>query len=313
MARIGHWVRSSMAEPGAEGAAAEGYQGPSAAMRRLLRAPRYFDVLAENGSGANMADVATLADSHRRCYNCGLSGHRARDCPNERKLKPCYVCGEYGHESRACPARIVSDGRRAAARVAASVSQRQLDRRGASAGTAPAGAFGADISTPFLRHATYPDGRERYAAGDLAGLTCYVCGKSLTATGAAAEGRLCCKEHFPEDDAADTSVRTCYNCGASGHDGPHCPNPARGYPAGGGGGVGGGAQRFGGGPAAAPMTCFACGQEGHIRRDCPNAPSYGGRGGGRGGGYPFRGGPARPPHQNGTGYFSQGGRHVFFE
>jgi len=37
-----------------------------------------------------------------RCFNCGASGHRARDCDKKSLGKKCFVCNRFGHEAKNC-------------------------------------------------------------------------------------------------------------------------------------------------------------------------------------------------------------------
>jgi cellular nucleic acid-binding protein len=40
---------------------------------------------------------------YRRCFNCGKVGHISADCTKPAGNKACYNCGEEGHISRDCP------------------------------------------------------------------------------------------------------------------------------------------------------------------------------------------------------------------
>lgn len=40
---------------------------------------------------------------YRRCFNCGKVGHISADCPKPAGNKACYNCGQDGHIARDCP------------------------------------------------------------------------------------------------------------------------------------------------------------------------------------------------------------------
>ena len=66
--------------------------GPDSSMVDLLFFPalrRYFD--------ANVQELGPV------CFYCGLRGHKAKDCTNQRKELPCALCAQYGHNKSHCP------------------------------------------------------------------------------------------------------------------------------------------------------------------------------------------------------------------
>ena len=49
-------------------------------------------------------EVITKAKSqYRRCFNCGKMGHMSADCTIPSGNKACYQCGQDGHIAKECP------------------------------------------------------------------------------------------------------------------------------------------------------------------------------------------------------------------
>lgn len=40
--------------------------------------------------------------THIRCFNCGTSGHHARNCDKKALRKKCFNCNKFGHEAKNC-------------------------------------------------------------------------------------------------------------------------------------------------------------------------------------------------------------------
>lgn len=40
------------------------------------------------------------------CRKCGLTGHRAAECPNVKTLDPCFQCAQTDHLAKDCPTNI---------------------------------------------------------------------------------------------------------------------------------------------------------------------------------------------------------------
>ena len=56
-------------------------------------------------------EVITKAKSqYRRCFNCGKVGHMSADCTVPSGNKACYQCGQEGHIAKDCPNPKLEDG-----------------------------------------------------------------------------------------------------------------------------------------------------------------------------------------------------------
>ncbi|KAF4649574.1 hypothetical protein FOL46_001661, partial [Perkinsus olseni] len=67
-----------------------------------------IDLTGEDRSGTGTVATATLGSAYprvRRCYNCGKTGHLARQCTADKGPRKCWNCSQTGHLASACPNR----------------------------------------------------------------------------------------------------------------------------------------------------------------------------------------------------------------
>jgi cellular nucleic acid-binding protein len=47
--------------------------------------------------------ITQARSQYRRCFNCGKIGHISADCTKPSGNKACYNCGQDGHIAKDCP------------------------------------------------------------------------------------------------------------------------------------------------------------------------------------------------------------------
>ncbi|XP_019433543.1 PREDICTED: zinc finger CCHC domain-containing protein 7-like isoform X1 [Lupinus angustifolius] len=194
--------------------------GNNIVLRKLLRGPRYFDP-PDSGRGS--------------CFNCGVEGHVALNCTEERRKKPCYVCGGLGHNAKQCT-NNVSTGKNCFLCNKGGHRAKNCPEKHGNASEVlriclKCGNSGHDMFSC----------KNDYRLDDLEEIRCYICKRF---------GHLCCAN---TDETRPREI-SCYKCGRLGHTGLACSR-----------------FRVEATGAATAGSCYKCGGEGHFSRECTSS------------------------------------------
>mmetsp|Transcript_6410 Transcript_6410/g.16410 ORF Transcript_6410/g.16410 Transcript_6410/m.16410 type:complete len:244 (+) Transcript_6410:92-823(+) len=179
-----------------------------------------------------------------RCYNCGETGHIARDCANEAPT--CYGCGQVGHVSRDCPNQVADPQLTDPQFIYSMAMNAGLEER-QPGNTELASLFFVNAQTGVVIDVLYGE-RSIKASADQ--------GQTWRASGyhsVESLERLLAKPRAGGTPAAAAQTRA-----------PRARTQNRPAAAGGGGGGG-----------AAGKPCWNCGSTMHLSRDCPEPPAEG--------------------------------------
>lgn len=183
------------------------------------------------GAGFRSGAATSVPD---KCYNCGRSGHIAKDCMEEPQSDKCYTCGKPGHLARECRE-----------------SQGDI-------------CFKCGRPGHFARDCKFEGG------GGTTGNRCYRCGRVGHIARDCESEEKCykCGEmgHIAKDCSMEGDGDVCYNCGKSGHIARECESDPQGekcYNCGRAGHFARDCKL-----EALNNNCFNCGMPGHLARDC---------------------------------------------
>ncbi|KAF9167934.1 hypothetical protein DFQ26_002388 [Actinomortierella ambigua] len=176
---------------------------------------------------------ADLSMYYNKCYVCGSSDHKTRNCPDVDATMTCNNCGQSGHMSRECPE-----------------PRKIICRR-----CGEEGHMLAECSQPRTDVTCNNCGQDGHMARDCPEprkVTCRRCGEEGHMAAECSQPRTdvtcnrCNEEGHMARDCPQPRNMTCRRCGEDGHMAAECSQPRT------------------------DMTCNNCGQIGHVSRDCPD-------------------------------------------
>jgi len=193
------------------------------------------------GAGFGLGAAKSLPD---KCYNCGRSGHIAKDCMEEPQSDKCYNCGKPGHLARECT-ETEGDICYKCGRPGHFARDCKFEGGGGNR-CYKCGRIGHIARDCESEEKCYKCGEMGHIAKDCSlegeGDICYNCGKI---------------GHIARECESDPQGEKCYNCGRAGHFARDCKLEAL------------------------NNNCFKCGMSGHLARDCRAAGERQNRGRGR--------------------------------
>jgi len=158
------------------------------------------------GAGFGLGGAASAPD---KCYNCGKSGHIAKDCMEEQSEK-CYSCGKPGHIARDCRAEAQGDTCWKCGKVGHFARDCKFEEDDGNSNRCykcgEKGHIARDCSMEGEGDICYNCGKTGHIARECRiepqGVKCYNCGRA---------------GHFARDCKLEALNNDCFNCGMPGH------------------------------------------------------------------------------------------------